>query len=664
MTNMKSTKRALVSSALALFLCFAMLIGTTYAWFTDSVTSDGNIIQTGNLKIGFQWAEGKEDPETATWNTVDGPLFKYENWEPGYAVAKHLKITNEGSLALNYRMRIVADGVVSKLADVIDVYVVAGDDVAAMDRKILNGLEPVGTLTQVLLASGANNAKNDADKGVDISKIVKGSLKAGAEADIYTLVLKMQETAGNDYQNMDLGCTFSVQLLATQMSAEEDSFDNQYDAVVPNEEIPAALVRPLEDRDVIYTINGWDNDTEVEKTLDVAFTFQPTEDEIDLSFYQHWMADYVVSADKDVPANSMALAGYYSIMCDNFNNGNWVALMSDQDIAAGTEIPLVESMGWPVHYSDIVNFGTDGIGFRCGAIDLTGENMGTTLTVELRIYETTAAWDDSSASSVKTGKYITIGKFTYTFGVNTPEKLEYALTKGGEYKLTGDIALDKALNVPAGVTATLDLNGKTITGTDKNVTGNFGLITNKGNLTIKDSVGGGAITLKAETDRDWSAYSSVISNTVGGKFILESGTLQHLGGSDMAYGIDNLTNGKGTYAEVVINGGTVKSTYRAVRMFLNGVEAENILTVNGGVIEGTNKSIWMQDPSKNANTGKLTVTEGATLNGDVYLSVTAGSTEWPVEVSIAASAVKGEVLSSNVPAGYEVQLADGVYSVK
>jgi hypothetical protein len=161
-------------------------------------------------------------------------------------------------------------------------------------------------------------------------------------------------------------------------------------------------------------------------------------------------------------------------------------------------------------------------------------------------------------------------------------------------------------------------------------------------------------------------YSSVISNTVGGKLTVNGGRIEHLGGTDMAYAIDNLTNGKGTYAETVINGGVVKSTYRAVRQFLNGIEAQNILTVNDGTIEGANKSIWMQDPSKNANTGTLTVSEDAALNGDVYLTVTAGSTEWPVEVSIAAAALKGEskVLSSNVPAGYAVTNFDGVYSVK
>ena len=232
-----------------------------------------------------------------------------------------------------------------------------------------------------------------------------------------------------------------------------------------------------------------------------------------------------------------------------------------------------------------------------------------------------------------------------------------AAQDGDTIKLLGNIATSNAITNKKNVT--LDLNGKTITGTD-NATGSFGLITNKGELTI---TGNGKITLVATNNRGWNAYSSVISNTVDGKLIVENGTIEHLGGTDMAYGIDNLTNGKNTYAETIINGGTIKSTYRGIRQFLNGVEAQNILTVNGGVVEGANKSIWVQDPSKNNNTGKITVAAGAVLNGDVYLYATAGSAEWPVEVSIAVSAVNGEVITGNLPAGYILEKINGAWDV-
>lgn len=227
-------------------------------------------------------------------------------------------------------------------------------------------------------------------------------------------------------------------------------------------------------------------------------------------------------------------------------------------------------------------------------------------------------------------------------------------------------ATSETATVKNGLNVTIDLNGKTITGTD-NTSKNFSIIDNRGTLTIKDSSADktGKITLTATTNSGWNRYSAVIANNPGGKLTVESGTIEHLGGTDMAYGIDNLTNGKGTYAETIINGGTIKSTYRGIRQFLNGTEAQNILTINGGTIEGANKSVWMQDPNKNANTGTLTVAKDAKLTGDVYLFVTAGSTEWPVEVSIAAAALQGEskVATGNVPAGYDFAEVNGTYGV-
>ena len=237
--------------------------------------------------------------------------------------------------------------------------------------------------------------------------------------------------------------------------------------------------------------------------------------------------------------------------------------------------------------------------------------------------------------------------------------LENAIANGGNVVLLKDISLTNMITVPANTSVTLDLNGKTITGTDT-TSKNFSIIDNRGELTV---TGNGKMTLTATIDSDWNRYSAVIANNPGGKLVIENGTIEHLGGTDMAYGIDNLTNGKGTYAETIVNGGTVKSTYRGIRQFLNGVEAQNILTINGGTVEGANKSVFFHDPSTKANTGKLTVSENATLNGDVYLFVTEGSTEWPVEVSIAASAVNGEVISANVPEGYEIVKENGCYGV-
>ena len=247
--------------------------------------------------------------------------------------------------------------------------------------------------------------------------------------------------------------------------------------------------------------------------------------------------------------------------------------------------------------------------------------------------------------------------------VSTEAELAEILAAGWNVILANDIVLENPITIAKENNAVINLNGHTISATES-ATGSYGLITNQGNLTV---VGPGKLQLTATVNRGWNAYSSVISNTVGGNLVVDGGVvIEHLGGTDMAYGIDNLTNGKGTSAVTTIKNATVKSTYRAVRQFLNGIEATNELHVKAGaVVEGANKSIWMQDPSANANTGKLVVEAGAQLKGDVYLYVCAGSTTWPVEVSLASAALVGEskVLTGNVPAGYVVVEENGAWVV-
>jgi len=231
------------------------------------------------------------------------------------------------------------------------------------------------------------------------------------------------------------------------------------------------------------------------------------------------------------------------------------------------------------------------------------------------------------------------------------------MTRAGEEQ-------DPSITIKENQVLTLDLNGFTLSATES-ATGSYGLINIKpaAELTIDDSVGTGAIKLTATNDRDWNAYSSVISSQRG-KLTVNGGTIEHLGGTDMAYGIDNLTNGTGTYAETVIEGGTVKSTYRAIRQFLNGTEAQNILTVNGGTIEGANKSIWMQNANASLNPGTLVVEKQAAIKGNVYISYSNAANDY-ISASVAAEALKdgSEVLLSNAPAGYAVKNIDGVWTV-
>ena len=216
MTKTKSTKRALLMSALALMLCVSMFIGSTFAWFTDSVTSAGNIIKSGKLEVTMEWADGAQAvpaADSTDWTDAStGAIFNHDKWEPGYVEVRHVKIANEGTLALKYQVNILPTGDVSELADAIDVYY-ADPAVQVPDRAALADDAKIGSLTRVLAAAGTT---------------ASGNLEAGASHTI-TIALKMRESAGNEYQDKEIGSDFAVQLLATQLTSEEDSFDNQYD---------------------------------------------------------------------------------------------------------------------------------------------------------------------------------------------------------------------------------------------------------------------------------------------------------------------------------------------------------------------------------------------------------------------------------------------------
>ena len=216
---MKSTKKSLVLSTLSLIMCVAMLLGTTYAWFTDSVTSGKNIIKSGNLDIEMYYADGTKDPASVTWaDASDATIFNYDLWEPGYTDVKHIKIANVGTLALKYQLAIVADGDLGILADVLDVYVT---DTATQiaERSDLSSMTKIGTLSQVL-----------ANASLDLTgNLMPAGTEGKTSENTLTIAVKMQEEAGNEYQKLSVANGFTVVVKATQYTYENDSFNNQYD---------------------------------------------------------------------------------------------------------------------------------------------------------------------------------------------------------------------------------------------------------------------------------------------------------------------------------------------------------------------------------------------------------------------------------------------------
>jgi len=227
----KATKRALLTSMLSLLICVSMLVGSTFAWFTDSVTSANNIIKSGNLDVELYYqVEGKTDWTKVTENT--SIFMKDALWEPGHTEVVKLKVVNEGTLALKYQLgvniasetgSVNKDGKDFKLSDYIRFGIVDGEQDYTRDEAVA----AVAATATVL-----NKAYNSA-----VTELLPKSDTNTGNEDIVTLVVYMPTTVGNEANyakdakvpTINLG----INLFATQQTAESDSFDNQYDAGAP-----------------------------------------------------------------------------------------------------------------------------------------------------------------------------------------------------------------------------------------------------------------------------------------------------------------------------------------------------------------------------------------------------------------------------------------------
>ena len=213
MNNSKMTRRALFTSVVAMFVCITMLIGTTFAWFTDTASTAVNKIQAGTLNVALEMKDASgnwvdAEGQTLSWKKAAGALAGEQVlWEPGCTYElPELRIVNKGNLALKYK--IVISGIVgnAKLLEVISFTYGTGIDIDA----------------EVSLAPNAATA------GI----IIKGH---------------MAEDAGNEYQGKSID-GIGITVVATQDTVEHDSNNDQYDA---GAEYPVVANTQAELNDVI-----------------------------------------------------------------------------------------------------------------------------------------------------------------------------------------------------------------------------------------------------------------------------------------------------------------------------------------------------------------------------------------------------------------------------
>ena len=204
MNTKKATKRALLTSVMALVMCVVMLVGTTFAWFTDTASTAVNKIQAGNLDIELQMKDND-----GKWVNAEGKILPFlvkgeipaEGtkilWEPGctYFVTQ-IRVLNKGNLAVKFEYVPEALGVTGKLAEVLEFRAKTFDE--------------------------------EGNENPDIN-IEPEVLEPGEASPAWSFGYHMLETAGNEYQNAT-ATGMCVTVLATQASYEKDSIDETYDA--------------------------------------------------------------------------------------------------------------------------------------------------------------------------------------------------------------------------------------------------------------------------------------------------------------------------------------------------------------------------------------------------------------------------------------------------
>lgn len=184
--NRTSVKRSLFVSAIALTLTAALLIGSTFAWFTSTASTGVSKVEAGKLKVTL--LNGNKElssTDVLTWQKPEGQTGT-ALWEPGCTYnLEPITIKNTGSLALKYKI-------------------------------VITGIKGDADLNKVI-DWNVNDTALDADH----------SLAVGESKDL-TISGHMQENADDNYQGKTID-GISITVVATQDTVEYDSNGNQYD---------------------------------------------------------------------------------------------------------------------------------------------------------------------------------------------------------------------------------------------------------------------------------------------------------------------------------------------------------------------------------------------------------------------------------------------------
>ena len=344
MTKTNKTRSALFTSIISLLLCVSMLVGTTFAWFTDSVESGRNLITAGNLDVELYWSA-----DCNSWTKVkaDTNIFDDGYWEPGHTEVVYLKVVNEGTLALKYQLgvNIVSEqpgtNVAGKVFNLSD-YIQFG--VADRATAYTGRAEAV--------AAVAGSSKKISSGFSKSSELYPANSTEGASEECVALVVYMPETVGNEANYMT-GTTppqisLGLNVFATQETYENDSFGADYD------------------ENTMWagdTDTSWYNDTDTEFTLD---TPQKLAGLAELVNNGNSFAGKTIKLGADIDLNGDEGVLWTPIgIADNNFNGRFIGTghtISNLYAVGTTGVGLIGIAGNAAHIEGVTVIGADVVG--------------------------------------------------------------------------------------------------------------------------------------------------------------------------------------------------------------------------------------------------------------------------------------------------------------
>ena len=442
MTNSKTTRKALLSSVLALTLCVAMLIATTFAWFTDTASTSVNKIQAGTLDVALEMATAWDtEGNPTTWASAEGKTLSWKQantsgsgyvdgsallWEPGCTYElQPVKIINEGNLALKYKVLFSAtetDAASLELAKVLDV---------TMNNQ------PAGTLYDVLTSTDADGYAH-------------GNLEGNTETEPIILSVEMRETAGNEYQGLSIG-GIAITVVATQDTAEFDSASNTYDG---NAKYPVVAVTQV-------AVDGSTKATTAEATIKSVETISQ-ENTTSLATatipagVKTAVAEGDTSTQLELTINEAAVPANFTAEVE----------VNESDVVKTLEVKmngLATDNETPIKIEMYVGSGMDGFKLYHNNSPMTSVDSEGAVDGDQEYYY-------NSETGMVTMNTATFSPFTYVYDASIEVASMTDLTKDteypryvepGYYKLTTDVTVDKSLYLSDGVD--IDLNNKTLT---------------------------------------------------------------------------------------------------------------------------------------------------------------------------------------------------------